>query len=77
MTLFAGGNTANVTNMSYIFYDVSSLTTLDLASFDTANVTDISWMFSDAFLNKNAGLVVTCNQGGSPATGTFFTETCQ
>ncbi len=40
----SGFNTANVTNMSYMFYR-SSLTSLDLSSFNTANVTNMSWMF--------------------------------
>ena len=38
-------NTANVTNMSWMFYNCSSLKSLDLSSFNTANVTDISYMF--------------------------------
>ena len=39
-------NTANVTDMSYMFAGCSSLTILDLTSFDTKNVTDMSYMFS-------------------------------
>ncbi|MBR6716442.1 MAG: BspA family leucine-rich repeat surface protein [Prevotella sp.] len=38
-------NTKNVTDMSYMFSDCSSLTSLDLSSFDTRNVTDMSYMF--------------------------------
>ena len=38
-------NTANVTNMSYMFYYCSALTTLDLSSFNTANVTNMYSMF--------------------------------
>ena len=39
-------NTANVTDMSYMFYSCSSLTSLDVTHFNTANVTDMSSMFS-------------------------------
>ncbi|MBR6034301.1 MAG: BspA family leucine-rich repeat surface protein [Clostridia bacterium] len=38
-------NTCNVTNMSGMFYDCSSLTSLDLSNFNTSNVTDMSNMF--------------------------------
>ena len=38
-------NTAKVTNMSFMFYGCSALTSLDLTSFNTANVTDMSYMF--------------------------------
>ena len=38
-------NTASVTNMNYMFYDCSSLTSLDLSGFNTANVTDMNSMF--------------------------------
>ena len=39
------GNTSNVTDMSSMFYDCSSLTSLDLSNFDTSNVTNMSRMF--------------------------------
>ena len=39
-------DTSKVTNMSYMFYDMSSLTTLDLSSFDTSKVTNMRDMFS-------------------------------
>lgn len=39
--------TSNETNMSNMFYNCESLTSLDLSSFDTSNVTDMSGMFSD------------------------------
>ena len=39
-------NTANVTDMSYMFYSCSSLTSLDVTHFNTANVTNMSYMFS-------------------------------
>lgn len=40
-------NTANVTDMSYMFYSCSSLTSLDVTHFNTANVTDMHCMFAD------------------------------
>ena len=39
-------NTANVTNMSYMFADCEALTSIDLSSFNTANVTNMSCMFA-------------------------------
>ncbi|MDD6004025.1 MAG: BspA family leucine-rich repeat surface protein [Bacteroidales bacterium] len=39
-------NTANVTDMSYMFSRCSRLTTLDLSNFNTANVKDMWCMFS-------------------------------
>ena len=39
-------NTLEVTDMSNMFYNCSSLTSLDLSNFNTANVTDMSYMFS-------------------------------
>ena len=45
-------NTAKVTNMSYMFNNCSSLTSLDLSSFNFDRVTDFSGMFTD--LGKNA-----------------------
>ena len=38
-------NTAKVIDMSNMFRECSSLTSLDLSSFNTANVTDMGWMF--------------------------------
>ncbi len=38
-------NTSEVTNMSYMFYNCSSLKSLDLRTFNTANVTDMRSMF--------------------------------
>ena len=38
-------NTEKVTNMSYMFFRCSSLTSLDVTHFNTANVTDMSNMF--------------------------------
>ena len=39
-------NTSQVADMSGMFFDCSSLTTLDLSSFDTLKVRSMSWMFS-------------------------------
>ncbi|WP_413522077.1 BspA family leucine-rich repeat surface protein [Brochothrix thermosphacta] len=39
-------DTSNVTSMSSMFNDCSSLTTLDVSNFDTSNVTNMSAMFS-------------------------------
>ena len=39
-------NTSRVTNMEEMFSDCSSLTALDLSSFDTSEVTDMSCMFA-------------------------------
>ena len=38
-------DTSNVTNMSYMFCNCSSLTSLDLTNFDTSRITDMSYMF--------------------------------
>lgn len=38
-------DTSNVTNMSEMFHDCYSLTSLDISNFDTSNVTDMAWMF--------------------------------
>ena len=40
-------NTENVTDMGHMFYNCSSLTSLDVTHFNTENVTDMSYMFSD------------------------------
>lgn len=39
-------NTENVTDMSYMFFNCSSLTSLDVTHFNTANVTNMESMFS-------------------------------
>ena len=40
-------DTSNVTNMSYMFYACSKLTSIDVTKFDTSNVTNMSGMFSN------------------------------
>ena len=42
---FKGLDTSNVTNMSNMFSDCRSLTSLDLSSFNTSKVTDMRYMF--------------------------------
>lgn len=37
-------DTSNITNMNYMFYNCTSLTSLDLSSFNTSNVTNMNWM---------------------------------
>ena len=39
-------NTSEVTSMSYMFYNCSSLTSLDVTNFDTSNVTNMIGMFA-------------------------------
>ncbi|MBQ4284512.1 MAG: BspA family leucine-rich repeat surface protein, partial [Lachnospira sp.] len=38
-------DTSNVTDMSYMFYNCKSITSLDVSGFDTSNVIDMSCMF--------------------------------
>ena len=40
-------NTSECTNMSYMFFNCTSLTTLDISNFDTSKVTDMVCMFSN------------------------------
>ena len=43
---FKGSNTTNVTNISFMFYGMESLISLDLSNFNTSNVTNMNNMFS-------------------------------
>jgi len=47
MTTFTAGNTdtSSVTNMSLMFYNCTSLTSLDVSGFDTSSATSMSEMF--------------------------------
>ena len=65
-------NTSKVTNMDLIFNNVSGLTSLDLNGWDINNAIDPSSPFSDT-----NSLIVYCDQGGSPGTGSIWGETCQ
>ena len=42
---FENFNTTNVTDMGYMFYNCSSLTSLDVSNFNTSNVTNMNYMF--------------------------------
>ena len=56
-------NTEKVTDMSYMFYNCSSLTSLDVTHFNTANVTNMWYMFSrcSALLSLNVTNFNTAN----------------
>ncbi|EPM6850836.1 immunoglobulin-like domain-containing protein [Enterococcus hirae] len=45
-------DTSNVTDMGYMFYGMSSVTSLDLSSFDTSKVTSMKSMFHNTPLKK-------------------------
>ncbi|MFV5900150.1 BspA family leucine-rich repeat surface protein [Enterococcus faecalis] len=45
---FSGWDTRNVKDMRYMFYNASSLTSLDVSGFNTSNVTTMESMFEDA-----------------------------
>ena len=65
-------NTSSVTNMNSMFANTTNLDNLNVTSWDISAVTNSL----DIFLSTSAGLLVTCDQGGAPGTGTFFGETC-
>ena len=64
--------TAAVTNMSQMFSNTSALTTLNTTGWNLAPANASTNVFTGA----NAVLIVTCNQGGSPASGIFFGKNC-
>ena len=43
-------NTSNVTDMNSMFYNCTSLISIDASNWDTSNVTDMAWMFSDCYM---------------------------
>ena len=43
---------SGVTDMNYLFYYCSKLTTIDLSSFNTSNVTNMSYMFNSCYSLK-------------------------
>ena len=49
---FKGSNTSNVTDMSFMFNGCTTLTSLDVSSFDTSNVTNMTSMFSQCPINS-------------------------
>ena len=47
-----------LTNMSYMFYDCSSLKSIDLSSFNTNNVTNMSYMFFGCSSLKKENIII-------------------
>ena len=64
-------HTANVTNMDQMFAYMPNLTSLNTTGWNIAGATSSTNVFQGT-----TGVSVACDQGGSPATGTFFGETC-
>ena len=58
---FSNADTSHVTNMSYMFYNCTSLTSLDLSNFNTSKVTSMNWMFSGC--SKLTGITFPQNFG--------------
>lgn len=67
-------NTQKVTNMSTMFYNTSSLTSIDLSTFDTTNVTDMSAMFAGTS-SLNAIDVSTFNTSNVKSMASMFFKT--
>lgn len=65
-------NTASVTSMNGMFQGTSNLTSINANTWNIGAVTNSS----NIWLSTNAGLTITCDQGGFPATGSLFGETC-
>ena len=68
----SGFDTANVTSMVSMFNGASSMTSLNADGWDISNVVNSNYVFN----GKNASLIVECDQGGSPGTGSLFSEPC-
>lgn len=66
-------NTSKVTNFNNMFTNTALLTSLNVSNWD---ITTLAPTGVDIFTLANVGLQVTCNQGGSPATGSFFGKSC-
>jgi len=68
----SGWNTQNVTDMSYLFAQAQQLRFIYANSWDLSNVVS-----SDlAIYDNHSTLVIYCDQGGSPGTGSFFGQPC-
>lgn len=67
-------DTQKVTNMSTMFYNTSSLTSIDLSTFDTTNVTDMSAMFAGASSLKTID-VSTFNTSNVKSMASMFFKT--
>lgn len=68
----SGFNMSAVTNVTWMFHSTYLLTSLDASNWNVASVISST----DFLKNKNAGLVVTCDQDAGPGLGTLFGETC-
>lgn len=66
-------STRRLTSMSRMFYDCSSLTSIDLSKFDTSNVTDMSAMFHGCNLLTNLNLS-NWNTSNVTGMGSMFSE---
>jgi surface protein len=66
-------NTSKVTSFNTMFQNTALLTSLNVTGWD---ISTLSPTGLNIFEIANAGLQVICNQGGSPATGTFFGKNC-
>ena len=65
-------NTTNVTNMGWIFFSTPNLVSLNTTNWDITAAAGSS----SVFIFGNPGLIVTCNQGGTPGSGMFFGKAC-
>jgi len=61
-----------VTDMGDMFNSTGNLATLDVTGWDVSHTPGAAGIFS----STGAGLVVTCDQGGTPGTGTFYGYSC-
>ena len=65
-------DTSSVVSMVSMFNGTSSMINLNADGWDVSNVSSSNYIFN----SKNPALVVECDQGGSPGTGSLFGETC-
>lgn len=65
-------DTSKVTNMQSMFFAANSLTSLNATGWNVAGVTNSTGIFNGV----PVGFKATCDQGGSPGTGTLFGKTC-
>ena len=64
-------DTSSVTVMSNMFLSMGALTSLNTTGWDISAVSSSTGIFTGT-----SSVVVTCNQGGPPASGTFFGKSC-
>ena len=67
-------DTGAVTNMDNMFKAANSLTSLDATGWQDVTTNPVTGV--NIFLGTNAGLMVICDQGGSPGMGDLFGEPC-